>query len=118
MGQLGLVLFIFFFTNINSTEKTIGFSGIHTRIVGVKGEHADHLSTTITAHLLNLCVQNSYLPTYLPTYVVLFSYYTSFSLYIPAHDNVFYSKYFDISFLVPTIRIIRLKMDYLGISVY
>ena len=27
-------------------RKTVGFSGIRTRIVGVKGAHADHLTTT------------------------------------------------------------------------
>ena len=27
-------------------KRTEGFSGIQTRIVGVEGEHADHLSTT------------------------------------------------------------------------
>ena len=32
-------------------KKTVGFSGIQTRIVGVEGEHADHLTNT-TAHLL------------------------------------------------------------------
>ena len=26
--------------------NTVGFSGIRTRIVGVEGEHADHLTTT------------------------------------------------------------------------
>ena len=27
-------------------KKTIGFSGIQTQIVGVEGEHSDHLTTT------------------------------------------------------------------------
>ena len=27
-------------------QKTVGFSGIQTQIVGVEGEHADHLTTT------------------------------------------------------------------------
>ena len=33
-------------------RKTLGFSGIRTRIVGVEGEHADHLTTTsaLTLH--------------------------------------------------------------------
>ena len=35
-----------FFSNSNFTEKTVGFSGIRTRIVGVKSEHADHETTT------------------------------------------------------------------------
>ena len=35
-------------------KKTVGFSGIRTRIVGVEYEHADHLTTT-TAHLQNVC---------------------------------------------------------------
>ena len=38
----------FFFSNTNCTEKTVGFSGIRTQIVGIKGEHADHLTTTTT----------------------------------------------------------------------
>ena len=37
-----------FFSNTLLQKKTIGFSGIQTRIIGVEGEHADHL-TTITA---------------------------------------------------------------------
>ena len=36
---------LFFFPNTNFTEKTVGFSGIQTRIVKVEGEHADHLTT-------------------------------------------------------------------------
>ena len=34
------------FASTNSTEKTVDFSGIRTRTVGVEGEHADHLTTT------------------------------------------------------------------------
>ena len=37
-------------------RKTIGFSRIRTRIVGVEGEHADHLTTT-TAPLKLLYLQ-------------------------------------------------------------
>ena len=41
-------LFVYFlsFSNANSTKKTVGFSGIRTRIVWVEGEHADPLTTT------------------------------------------------------------------------
>ena len=35
-----------FFSNSNFTVKSIGFSGIRTRIISVEGEHADHLTTT------------------------------------------------------------------------
>ena len=35
-----------YFSNTNFTEKTVGFSGIRTRIVGVVGKHPDHLTTT------------------------------------------------------------------------
>ena len=35
----------FVFSNTNCIEKTAGVSGIRTRIVGVEGEHADHLTT-------------------------------------------------------------------------
>ena len=33
------------FSNANLTEKTVGISGIQTRLVGVEGEHSNHLST-------------------------------------------------------------------------
>ena len=46
MGQPRPLFFIF--SNTNLTEKTVGISGIRTRIVGVEGEHADHLTTTTT----------------------------------------------------------------------
>ena len=35
-----------FFSNTNYTEKTVDFSRIKTRIVGVEGKLADHLTTT------------------------------------------------------------------------
>ena len=38
-----------FFTNTNFTDITVGFSGIWTRIVGVEGKLADHLTTTKAA---------------------------------------------------------------------
>ena len=46
--------------------KTVDFSGIRTRIVGVEGEHADHLNTT-TAQIFPsycsiLCLTQKYLP--------------------------------------------------------
>ena len=47
----GLFLFIFVLFKHNIIEKTLDFSGIRTRIIGVVGEHADHLTTT-TAHLV------------------------------------------------------------------
>ena len=47
----GLFCLFSVFPNTNFTEKTIGFSGIRTRIVRVEGEHADHLTTTTTALL-------------------------------------------------------------------
>ena len=34
------------YSNTNFTEKSVDFSGISTRIVGIEGEHADHLTTT------------------------------------------------------------------------
>ena len=37
-------------------RKTVGISGIQTRIVGVEGEHADHLTTT-TAHIIIILTQ-------------------------------------------------------------
>ena len=50
----GLFFVYFRFFKHNNTEKTVGFSGIRTRIVGVEGEHADHLTTT-TAQVCLLC---------------------------------------------------------------
>ena len=47
----GLFLFICVLSKHKFSEKTLGFSGIRTRIVRVEGEHADHLTTT-TANLL------------------------------------------------------------------
>ena len=35
-----------FFSNTNFTENTLDIRGIRTRIIGVEGEHADHLTTT------------------------------------------------------------------------
>ena len=50
-----------FFSN-TMLQKTVSFSGIRTRIVGIEGKHADHLTTT-TAHLpryvLLHCLQHS-----------------------------------------------------------
>ena len=39
-------LFIFVLFNNNFYRKIVDLSGIRTRIVGVEGEHADHLTTT------------------------------------------------------------------------
>ena len=38
------VIFVLF--KLNFTEKTVGFSGFQTQIVGIEGKHADHLTTT------------------------------------------------------------------------
>ena len=46
VGQPGLFFICFRFFKHNISEKTVGFSGIGTWIVGVEGEHADHLTTT------------------------------------------------------------------------
>ena len=40
-----VLFFISFFSNRNLQKKTLGFSVIQTRIVGVEGEHSDHLTT-------------------------------------------------------------------------
>ena len=44
-----------FFSNTNFTEKTVGFSKIRTRIVGVEGQRADKL-TTATAQVIPIFV--------------------------------------------------------------
>ena len=41
-----IFLYFLFFSNTNSTEKTVGFSGIRTQFVRVEGKHADHLTIT------------------------------------------------------------------------
>ena len=51
-GQPGLFLFFRSF-QIQFYRKIVDFSGIRTQIVGIEGEHADHLTTT-TAHGLNV----------------------------------------------------------------
>ena len=45
-------LFIFVIFKHNITDKTVGFSGIQTRIIRVEGEHADHLTTTTAQVIL------------------------------------------------------------------
>ena len=52
MRQSRPFLFIIVLFNHTFTEKTVGFSGIQTRIVGVQGGHADHLTVT-TAYAAN-----------------------------------------------------------------
>ena len=49
-------LFIFVFQT-QIYRKTVGLSGIRTRIVGAEAEHADDLTTTTTA-LTNECLKN------------------------------------------------------------
>ena len=48
-------LFVYFhsFKNKNFTDKTVDFNRIRTRIVGIEGEHADHLTTTMAQVLTN-----------------------------------------------------------------
>ena len=50
-SDLFLFIFVLFQTQILQ-KKTVCFSKIRTRIVGIEGEHADHLTTT-TAQKLN-----------------------------------------------------------------
>ena len=46
-------LFVYFHSfQTQYYRKTLGFSGIRTRIVGVEGEHADHLTTTMALPIL------------------------------------------------------------------
>ena len=50
MGQPRPLLFLYF-SNTKIIDKTVGFSGIRTQIVGVEGKPPDHLTTT-TAQLV------------------------------------------------------------------
>ena len=47
MGQSRPLCLFSFFSNTNCTEHIVSFSGIQTGIIGVEGEHPDHLTTTI-----------------------------------------------------------------------
>ena len=74
----GLFLFIFVRLNVNFYRNIVNWSGIRTKIVGVEGEHADHL-TTINAHLVTdlaspICILN--LSVMLVKLVKLFSFET------------------------------------------
>ena len=55
MGQPRPLFVFLFFSNTNFTEKTVDVSGIRTRIVGLEGKHADHLTTTKTQAIKLFC---------------------------------------------------------------
>ena len=61
MGQPRPLLFIFVLFNNNFMRKFIDLSGIRTRIVGVEGEHADHLTTTTAQTFTNTLKASSIL---------------------------------------------------------
>ena len=46
-------LCIFVLFKLKFYIKTVGFSGIRTWIVGVEGEHADHLTTDLKYKILS-----------------------------------------------------------------
>ena len=50
MGQPRPLFVLFSFFSITILQKIVDLSGIRTRIVGVEGQHVDHLTTT-TAHV-------------------------------------------------------------------
>ena len=54
----GLFLFIFVLFKHKFYRKTVGVSGIRTRIVGVEGKHADHLTTTTAQVVFNVGLVN------------------------------------------------------------
>ena len=54
MANPGLFCLFSFFTIANFTEKTIGFNRIQTRIVGIKDEKGDHLTTSTAPTRLKL----------------------------------------------------------------
>ena len=59
-------LFIFVLFKHNFTEKTVGFSGIRTRVVRVEGEQADYLTTIRALKFVYHIVTNSLSGTCLP----------------------------------------------------
>ena len=73
-------------------KKTVGFSGIRTRIVRVEGEHSDHLTTT-TAHAHTII--SLPFPFALQLQCLLFLHYYSLSLShhpLPLSRNVLKMK--------------------------
>ena len=71
----GLFLFIFVLFKQKFYIKTVGVSGIQTRIVGVEGEHADHFTTTTAKYL-----------TFLPSWT--YSRYEEFMLFLSCNEVV------------------------------
>ena len=63
MGQCEVFMFIFVLFNFNNNFnwKIEDFSWIQTQIVGVEGEHADHLTTTMAQDLF-ICPTGKILP--------------------------------------------------------
>ena len=63
MGQPWPLFSFFDLLNTNILEKTVGFSEIRSRIVGVEGKHADHLTTTtaLETYFLNIKRLNNHL---------------------------------------------------------
>ena len=59
---LNILIIFGSFQTTNVTEKTVGFSGIRTRIVGVDGKHAGHL-TTAQSHFLSCPASKFHLKT-------------------------------------------------------
>ena len=46
MGRSRLLFCLFSIFSAKIWQKNVDFSGIQTRIIGVEGEHTDHLTTT------------------------------------------------------------------------
>ena len=56
----GLLFVYFVLFKHNFTEKTVGFSGIQTRIIRLEGVHCDHLTTNTTPPPKNNCYLHNF----------------------------------------------------------
>ena len=60
----GLFLIIFVLFKHKFFRKTVGVNRIRTRIIGVEGEHADHLTTTSAQEGCYISILLSLIPLY------------------------------------------------------
>ena len=58
-------LLLFSFFSKTNLQKNVTFTGVQTGIVGVEGEHADHLTATTSAHLANVLAEDKHLKTFI-----------------------------------------------------
>ena len=64
-GQNLATCCFFSFFSKTKLQKNVTFTGVQTGIVGVEGEHADHLTATTSAHLANVLAEDKHLKTFI-----------------------------------------------------